>query len=113
MRSSSGIYIRSITLLLYINYISNVSDKLFSTFIADDTNAFLTGYNLNDLISTKNSELDKIMMWLNVNKLSLNVSKSHYILFSNNKIKPDSNVIMNGQIVERVSSTKFLGVCID
>ena len=68
---------------------------------------------MNDLISTMNSELDKIMMWLNVNKLSLNVTKSHYILFSNNKIRPESSVIMNGEIVKRVSSTKFLGVCID
>jgi hypothetical protein len=37
---------------------------------------------------------------------------SHYLLFSNNKIIPNCSVIMNGQIVEHVSSTPFLGLCI-
>ena len=34
-----------------------------------------------DLITKINEELSKISMWLKLNKLSLNIKKTHYMLF--------------------------------
>ena len=38
--------------------------------------------NVDDLITCMNKELEKISQWMNVNKLSLNVSKTKCIAFS-------------------------------
>ena len=46
---------------------------------ADDTNLFITGKNVNDLIDTMNNEINKITEWLNDNKLSQNVEKKNNI----------------------------------
>jgi hypothetical protein len=42
--------------LLYINNIASVSIVVFSTLFADDTNIFLTGSNIPDMIKTMNAE---------------------------------------------------------
>ena len=70
---------------LYINDIASISDKIFLLLFADDSNAFVSGKNLDETIDTMNMELNKLVTWLNVNKLSLNIEKAHYMLFTNNK----------------------------
>ena len=60
-----------------------VSNQLFTVSFADDTNIFDTNNDLKALINNVNSELHKIMNWLNANKLSLNIDKTHFILFKN------------------------------
>ena len=59
-----------------------------------------------------NSELIKLTNWFRVNKLSLNVSKSNYMVFGK---KSTENVVvkLNGICLEKVPYTKFLGVFID
>jgi hypothetical protein len=59
--------------LLDINEVANVLNTLFATLFADDINVFLTGNYLNHLFDVMNAELIKIILWLNVNKLSLNL----------------------------------------
>ena len=61
-----------------------------------------------------NDELKDIVIWLRANKLSLNISKTHYMLFSNKKvIQPNVTIEINGQPITCVTKTKFLGVIID
>ena len=67
--------------LIYVNDLANVSSVLFTLMFADDTNVFIHGKNLDDLITCMNQELE-ISQWMNVNKLSLNVSKTKCIVFS-------------------------------
>ena len=56
-----------------------------------------------------NNKLTRIVEWLNVNKLSLHVQKTHYMIFSlsRNRIINDTDIKINGQIVARVACTKF------
>ena len=35
-----------------------------------------------DLADIMNEELKKLIIWLNANKLSLNIQKTHFIIFS-------------------------------
>ena len=63
-----------------------------------------------------NMELIKLSEWFRANILSLNVFKTNYILFgSRRKCLSDANffISINGNIIERATSTKFLGVYID
>ena len=56
---------------------------------ADDTNLFAAHENLEILINQINCELFKVYEWLKINKLSLNVKKTHFIIFHNRQKKID------------------------
>ena len=101
--------------LLYINDMINVSNTLFLILFADDSNAFIIGKNINHIIHQLNDELHKLTEWLVANRLTLNLKKTHYVIFSsakNNKHIYD-DLIINNKVIDRVVSTKFLGVIID
>ena len=100
---------------LYINDIEKFSPLSTKILYADDTNIFLSGKNMQQLFSTMNSELAKLTDWLLANKLSLNVSKTHYVLFSPGHRNFDTcpDLLLNGSVLERKSSTMFLGVKLD
>ena len=75
----------------------------------------LSGKNTSYLADIMNEELKKIIIWLSANKLSLNIQKTHFIIFSHNKRKTelDIPIFVNNDVITRVYSTKFLGVIID
>lgn len=101
--------------LLYINDLPNVVNQVYPIIFADDTSLFLRGSRLDEMTTTMNRELDKILAWLQSNKLSLNIEKTHSMLFTLSHDvynSPFSIEIAGGQI-ERVHSTRFLGVIID
>ena len=53
---------------------------------ADDTNAFYSNSCFNTLKRTMQNEINAIRQWLNVNKLSINATKTKFIIFkSKNK----------------------------
>ena len=63
-----------------------------------------------------NIELQKIAIWFNTNKLTLNVKKSNFIIFTPKwKIYNTDNaeIIINGNKIKQVKFTKFLGIYID
>ena len=100
--------------ILYINDICNISEFLKFVLFADDTNIFASGTNIDELCKNINSELEKLNEWFITNKLSLNVSKTSYMLFSNRSdCNFDYNIYINTFKIDRVFSCKFLGVVID
>ena len=88
--------------------------KLYSILFADDTNVFLEGNNLNSLSTIINEELNKLSIWLASNKLTLNIEKSHFVIFHRALLKQSNiNITLSYISLERVTFTKFLGVIID
>ena len=82
--------------------------------IADDTSVLVEGKEYTKLVEILNEELNKIAIWLNANKLMINVKKTHYMAFNRPKIKTlGTDVIMQNTSIQCVKSTKFLGVIID
>ena len=75
------------TVLLYYYRLSldcNVSKLAkFILFFADDTNIFCSGNNLKELQGMINGVLAKLAKWFAVNKLTLNQSKTNYMIFQN------------------------------
>lgn len=101
--------------VLYVNDLVNVSKLANTIMFADDTNLFFSGSNLSDVVHTINIELDKFCLWFKLNKLSLNVKKTNFILFGHkhkNDHEPPDIYIDNSKI-ERMKKTKFLGVIIN
>ena len=102
--------------LIYVNDLSNISKKLSCILFADDTNIFVTGKTLVEISRTINSELKNITEWLYCNKLSLNISKTQYMIMSSpgKRFNPNECIIqIDDQKIESVKEIKFLGIIID
>ena len=76
-----GSILGPILFLLYINDICNISQKLNFILFADDTNVFVDGKSHSEVSTVLNNELKNVTVWFKVNKLSLNVDKTNYMIF--------------------------------
>ena len=63
----------------------------------------MSGHDLTELNNTVNTELNKLYTWLCENKLSLNINKTHFMIFSPNTLNTfsDINIIINNQQVQQ------------
>ena len=99
--------------LIFINDLPNATNFFIKLF-ADDT--FLCNQNTDITVLEKetNTEIEKVYNWLVSNKLTLNISKSKFMLISNKKsIKKDFCVSIDGSPLEKCDEYKYLGVIID
>ena len=83
---------------------------------ADDTNILFSHKDPSHLEKVINIELNKISNWFKLNKLSLNIDKTNFMIFKNkHSNKPDLNykIEIDDKNIEKVEITKFLGVLID
>ena len=71
--------------------------------------------DLKTLNDNANQELCKVANWLAANKLSLNVKKTHFVIFKakNKKMATNINIKIGHQSIEQVNNTNFLGLNID
>ena len=103
--------------LIYINDINRCLKHCHVTLYADDTTLVATANNYEDLYRIINEDLSALSDWLCLNKLTMNISKTKYINYSlsqRTSLKEnDFKVFLNGSIIERVDSFKFLGIYID
>ena len=101
--------------LIYINDICNASEFLEFILFADDTNLFLSHDDLSYLNTIINLELDKLSIWLQTNKLSVNTNKSNYIVFKSRQGRQplDLNLVINKCSLNQVSEVVFLGLVLD
>ena len=104
-----GSILGPILFLIYINDLNNVSKKLRSIMFADDTNLFMTGKSITEIETEMNFELDLLVEWFRTNLLSLNITKTNYIIFSKKRTL-SANILMGNTTLVQLSDTKFLGV---
>lgn len=64
---------------IYINDFPNSSEALMFRVFADDTNMFASCYDPKNLETLINAELRKVKDWCNINKLSINLTKTNYM----------------------------------
>jgi len=109
-----GSVLGPILFLLYINDLPNISNKLKIFLFADDTNIYLESDDLKSLETDMNNELIVLYDWLCVNRLSLNISKTNYVIFrAPNKLKFPIAIKINNTDIEEKDFIKYLGVLID
>ena len=103
--------------LLFIIYTNDLPDTLNlvkSILFADDTTLYYSYPNIPHLYETMNKELDNLTDWFCANKLSLNVSKTNYMIFSNiNPQQHSMEIKLTNKIITKTNCVKFLGVFID
>jgi len=75
-----GSILGPILFLCYINDLFRVSDLLTLMF-ADDTFTLKSDKNLNNLIQSVNTEVNKMAVWFRANKLAVNKNKTKFIIF--------------------------------
>ena len=74
----------------------------------------MNGKYINKLVEIIQSELFKLCNWLQMNKLTLNLPKTHFMVFHRAKHKLNNiSISLNSVPIEQVNHTKFLGVDID
>ena len=73
--------------ILYINDMVNVSNIFKFIIFADDTNLFCTSKDIVSLGVTICNELMKLKKWFALNKLSLNITKTNYMISCKTKYK--------------------------
>ena len=87
---------------------------MFSILFADDTSFFMEHTNLDHLSDMLNIDLDKLSIWLASNKLTLNIDKSHFVIFHRARLKQNNvNISLCDRSFKTVTFTRFLGVIID
>lgn len=108
-----GSILGPILFLIYINDLQNSTD-LFPIIFADDTNLFYNARSVDLCIAKMNGEMVSVLQWIRSNKLSLNVEKTNYIVFSNSRrLTAQPTIFIDGISILQVKSLKFLGVIID
>ena len=103
--------------LLFTIYTNDIQNSTpFFNFIkyADDTTLLnsMKGY-YQDISTTVNVELNKVYRWLCINKLSLNIKKTKYMLFHNKTKKrylSCPSIKLKDVQLERVENFNFLGI---
>ena len=107
--------------LIYINDIQECSEKLKFFLFADDTSILYADKNLRSLELIVNQELCKLYDWLTANKLTLNIKKSNFVIFSpvqrKSTYQPKIMIFDNEQnknvALECKEFIKYLGILID
>ena len=101
--------------LIYINDLPNISDVLQFYLFADDTNIYYEAENINKLESVINKELKKLYTWLIVNRLSLNIDKTNFLVFHpfNKPVKQRITIKIHKKAVSEKDQIKYLGVILD
>ena len=71
---------------------------------ADDTTILIKSDTASKAIIFINRELEKLRIWLNASKLSLNISKTHYMVFDRGKEQADPySLLFNNILIDRVN----------
>ena len=91
---------------LQIIYTTKKQYVSFNKLDADDTNMFVTGENIENLICVMNTEFKKIISKFKKNLFFI-------FSFSNKRIVNTNDIVIDNQPVFRVSHTNFLSVIMD
>ena len=110
-----GSILGPILFLLYINDLGTISNLLSPIMFADDSNLFISGKKPQDLANSLNQELPLLIEWLRANRLSLNVDKTHVMIFGkkNTTTQIPIKIQIDGKTLSVLDKTKFLGVILD
>ena len=102
--------------LLYINDLANCCPEVFFRIFADDTGIFFHCKDITTLSSLAEKIIQNISRWFECNKLTLNASKTSYVIFRSsryqNKNLPNT-LQCNNIIINRECQAKYLGVTLD
>ena len=101
---------------IFVNDLVKCSNILKFFMYADDTCVYYSGADVNGNIGVMNSELTRVSNWMTSNGFMLNLNKCNYILFRHKqRVFPEllNDILIGGRKLDRLSSTKYLGLILD
>ena len=100
--------------LLYVNVMPQAVDCMPILF-ADDTFLIFTAPNLASLTTIMNKKLQNLSIWFDSNKLTVNSSKSNFLIIPTelNRPFPQTNVFLNNISIPQCINIKYLRLTID
>ena len=100
--------------LVYINDLGHIFKNFKPVIFADDTNLISTGQSLTHLEQQIKHDIPLLINWLHTNRLSLNLTKTHFMIFgTKNKFPHPITIQIEGENIADVEETKFLGVILE
>jgi hypothetical protein len=112
-----GTILGPLLFLIYINDLPNCLTHSPPRMYADDTNLSFASNNVDDIDYKLNQDLDNVNKWLIANKLTLNQSKTEFMLIGSrqklNTLHSAPSLAINGHPVRQVSQTESLGMKLD
>ena len=107
-----GSVIGPVLFLVYINDMSCSSSLDFIHF-ADDTTIVASEATEGSLFAKVNMELSCIDKWLSVNRLSLNIKKTKYMIITHKTFLNNYKIRIRRKKIKRTNCIKFLGIQMD
>ena len=111
-----GSVLGPVLFLLCINDLANAVDKSKVRLFADDTGLYTYSRDFGSLLDSAKIEFRKLFKWCKLNKLTINYSKTCFLLFhAKNKAVPDNfdHIEVDGIKINRSVVTKYLGTFLD
>lgn len=110
-----GSVLGPVLFLIFINDIGMLKLKGKMTLFADDTSLYYIAKTEEALQAQIQSDIITICDWCVVNKLTVNIDKTKFMIFHKQSYVPNciNNVTINGKLIERVNNYKFLGLIVD
>lgn len=102
--------------IIYINDLTLYYNDIHTIIFADDTNIFYSHKDISILETHVNRQLAEINTWFKCNRLSINTSKTFYLVFTSNIRKQtnhDMKITLDNKNISKAESIKFLGIYID
>ena len=112
MQYSSGIHPRP-TAIHSLHYDLPLASDFKVHLFADDTNLTLMHSQPEILQQKVNENMQKIINWMRINKLSINYSKSEFMIITTKQFKHKFEVIIEDNKIKQKSFVKYLGILID
>ena len=112
-----GLILGPLLFLIYVNDLPNCLKYTKCNMFADDTQIDASSNNTESIANTLNEDLANVSDWTKANKLSLNASKTEYMIIGSHKrlhqIQSVPPIILDNTQIKRVKVTKSLGLMID
>jgi hypothetical protein len=104
--------------LLFIIYTNDLPISLTYSkcvLFADDTTIYYSSDNIDNIYLKINEDLKSVADWFRANKLTLNINKTNYIIFTKSARERNNNktIQIGSDIIKKVRHMKFLGIIID
>ena len=106
--------------LLFLMYIHDLPNSIKNTrpiMFADDTQIMISSSDINTITNNLNEDLEHVSNWMTSNKLTLNKSKTEFMIICSKQklanIQREPTLEIGDMVIQRVKSTKSLGLMID
>lgn len=101
--------------LIYVNDLPKIGLHGKPRLFADDTSLSYESTDSNQLIQQMTDDMEKLQMYFAENLLSLNISKTKYMIFKSARSRPPANLslVVNSETIEKVETFKYLGLTFD